>query len=92
MKTEPNLIVADILAEMENVDSLALDWISGNLYISSWWTTPRYFNAKASISIMSLNGTYRRAIVVTTGDKEIGSDLQKPSCLNVDPLHGYVVN
>ncbi|XP_003371813.1 putative Low-density lipoprotein receptor domain class A [Trichinella spiralis] len=71
---------AVINSDLNNVFGLAIDWISRNLYFSS------YTDDHAEISITSLDGVFRRVLIQSTRQSPGG--VVKPISLAVHPLLG----
>ncbi|KRX90216.1 Prolow-density lipoprotein receptor-related protein 1, partial [Trichinella pseudospiralis] len=71
---------AVINSDLSNVFGLAIDWISRNLYFSS------YTDDHAEISITSLDGLFRRVLIQSTRQSPGG--VVKPISLAVHPLLG----
>ncbi|KRX38253.1 Prolow-density lipoprotein receptor-related protein 1 [Trichinella murrelli] len=71
---------AVINSDLNNVFGLAIDWISRNLYFSS------YTDDHAEISITSLDGLFRRVLIQSTRQSPGG--VVKPISLAVHPLLG----
>lgn len=59
-----------------NPNGFAIDWISGNMYLSS------YGSQHATISVSKLDGAYRTIMDID------GSILKNPSSIAVHPVHG----
>ena len=64
-----------IMEDVENVEGVAIDWIGGLIY----WTT----YTSETIEVATLNGQYR-AVVINAG-------LEYPRGIAVDPIAGYVL-
>ncbi|XP_002741307.2 prolow-density lipoprotein receptor-related protein 1-like [Saccoglossus kowalevskii] len=68
--------IESIVSGVSNPHGLAIDWISRNIY----WTS--YDNSKKAINVAKLDKTYRNSIV--TGD------LDHPSAIAVNPREGKI--
>ncbi|KAL4217126.1 Exosome complex protein [Mactra antiquata] len=63
---------------LSNVEGFAIDWMSGNMYFSSY-----DLNAKtASISVATLNGTFRTEL--------LNKDIVRPKSIALHPLKGLM--
>lgn len=62
-------------SDLPNAHGLSVDWVSRNLF----WTS--YDTNKKQINVARLDGSFKNAVI---------QGLDKPHCLVVHPLHGYV--
>lgn len=58
---------------MNSPEAIAVDWVSGNLYFTS------YNKKTSSISVANLNGAFRTEVI---------NDLKRPNSIAVNPIAG----
>lgn len=74
MLANNNTTIEMMLSDLPNAHGLAVDWVSRNLY----WTS--YDANKKQINVARLDGSFKNAVI---------QGLDKPHCLVVNPLEGY---
>ena len=65
-----------IVLDIENPHGFAIDWISGNMYFSSYTST------RTSISVAKLNGVYRTELL---NNHMVSVSLKKPTSMVLHP-------
>ncbi len=69
-----------MFADVSKPEGFAIDWLSGNMYFSSY-----NVEGTASISVARLNGVYRTVLLQ---DNQNGVQMKKPSSLTLHPVKG----
>ena len=69
------------IADLDNPYGLAIDWISQNMYFSS------YYGSNASISVARLNGEYRTELLNKNMPRSVMNNvnLMRPSSMVLHP-------